>query len=50
MAQSLGQKKIVDLLQQTLNEEGAADKKLTKIAEEEVLVEAAGLSETVAAK
>ncbi|HET6324069.1 MAG TPA: ferritin-like domain-containing protein [Planctomycetaceae bacterium] len=42
MAESLGHKKIVDLLQQTLDEEGAADKKLTQIAEEEVLVAAAG--------
>ncbi len=41
MAESLGHKKIVDLLQQTLDEEGAADKKLTQIAEEEVLVAAA---------
>jgi ferritin-like metal-binding protein YciE len=45
MAKSLGQIKVVELLQQTLNEEGAADKKLTKIAEEEVLVEAANFSE-----
>jgi ferritin-like metal-binding protein YciE len=50
MAESLGQKKVVDLLQQTLNEEGAADKKLTKIALEEVLVEAAELEQEVAEK
>ncbi len=47
MAQSLGQTKVAALLQQTLNEEGAADKKRTKIAEEEVLVSAAALSEAV---
>jgi ferritin-like metal-binding protein YciE len=41
MAQRLGQNKIVQLLQMTLDEEGEADKKLTEIAEEEVLVEAA---------
>ncbi len=45
MAHSLGQTKIAALLQQTLNEEGAADKKLTKIAEDEVLVDAAALGE-----
>jgi ferritin-like metal-binding protein YciE len=50
MAESLGQKKIVELLQQTLNEEGAADKKLTKIAHDEVLVAAAELEEASAQK
>jgi ferritin-like metal-binding protein YciE len=41
MAQSLGHPDIVKLLQQTLNEEGAADKKLTEIAESDVLAAAA---------
>lgn len=41
MAERLGHDNVVELLQQTLDEEGAADKKLTQIAEEEVLVEAA---------
>jgi ferritin-like metal-binding protein YciE len=44
MAQSLGLSDIVKLLQETLEEEGAADKKLTKIAEGEVLAEAASAS------
>ena len=37
MAEQLGQRPIAKLLQQTLDEEGAADKKLTKISESEVL-------------
>lgn len=41
MAMTLGKKDIVKLLQQTLAEEGAADKKLTGIAEGEVLAKAA---------
>jgi ferritin-like metal-binding protein YciE len=45
MAHSLGQTEIATLLQQTLEEEGAADKKLTKIALKEVLVEAAGVGD-----
>jgi len=36
----LGYKDAADLLQQTLNEEGAADKKLTKLAETVINVEA----------
>lgn len=47
MAESLGQMKIAQLLQKTLDEEGAADKKLTAIAEEEVLAEAATVGEEV---
>ncbi len=43
IAEALGHKDVVKLLQQTLNEEGAADKKLTTIAETEVL--AAALAE-----
>jgi ferritin-like metal-binding protein YciE len=35
-AQTLGHSSVVKLLQQTLNEEGAADEKLTKIAESRV--------------
>ncbi len=41
IAEQLGHDKVVELLQQTLDEEGAADKKLTAIAEDEVLAEAA---------
>lgn len=40
IAEQLGKKDVVRLLQQTLDEEGAADKKLTAIAEGEVLSEA----------
>jgi len=40
IAEQLGQKEVVRLLQQTLDEEGAADKKLTAISEGEVLSEA----------
>ncbi|HVT90890.1 MAG TPA: ferritin-like domain-containing protein [Tepidisphaeraceae bacterium] len=45
MAEQLGQNDIANLLQQTLDEEGAADKKLTAIAEEGVLREAATAAE-----
>ena len=41
MAEKLGQSEIAKILQQTLDEEGAADKKLTAIASDEVLQEAA---------
>jgi ferritin-like metal-binding protein YciE len=41
MAAALGHDDVAKLLQQTLEEEGAADKKLTKIAESEVLSDAA---------
>ncbi len=37
MAQALGHEDAAEILQETLDEEGAADKKLTEIAEEEVL-------------
>lgn len=40
IAEQLGQKDVVRLLQQTLDEEGETDKKLTAIAEGEVLSEA----------
>jgi ferritin-like metal-binding protein YciE len=40
MAEQLGQTTVAELLQKTLNEEGAADKKLTNIAETSVLAEA----------
>lgn len=40
IAEQLGKKDVVRLLQQTLDEEGATDKKLTAIAEGEVLSEA----------
>src|ERR1700749_2596549 len=41
IAKQLGHADVVKLLQQTLDEEGAADKKLTKIADGEVLASAA---------
>lgn len=37
MAEELGHDRIATLLQETLNEEGSADKKLTAIAQDEVL-------------
>jgi ferritin-like metal-binding protein YciE len=40
LAECLGYRDIVSLLQQTLNEEGATDKKLTQIAEKEILLDA----------
>ena len=45
MAEQLGQSKIAELLQETLDEEGAADKKLTEIAEGSVLSDAASANE-----
>ena len=45
MAQGLGMKDVASLLQETLNEEVSADKKLTKIARSEVLKEAAAAGE-----
>ena len=45
MAAALGHDSAVKLLQQTLDEEGAADKKLTAIAESEVLAAAASAGE-----
>jgi len=41
-AELLGDQQAADLLQQTLDEEGEADKKLTSIAESSINVEAAG--------
>ena len=48
MAEQLGHDSIVELLQETLDEEGAADKKLTEIAEGSVLSDAAAASESSA--
>ena len=45
MAKSLGMQDVVSLLQETLTEEGLADKKLTKIAEGEVLKAAVAAGE-----
>lgn len=45
MAEELGESEAAKLLQQTLDEEGAADKKLTQIAEKEVLAMAASEGE-----
>jgi ferritin-like metal-binding protein YciE len=41
LAERLGESRIVELLQETLDEEGAADKKLTEISQDEVLAAAA---------
>ena len=41
LAEHLGQKELARLLQQTLDEEGACDRKLTQIAESSVNVGAA---------
>jgi len=46
MAETLGYASVAKLLQQTLEEEGAADRKLTDIAESEVLAAAHALSAT----
>ena len=43
-AEQLGRKDLAKILQKTLDEEGAADKKLTEIAEGEVLSAAAGVT------
>lgn len=43
IAQQLGHTRAADMLQQTLNEEGATDKKLTEIAESSVNVKAGSL-------
>jgi ferritin-like metal-binding protein YciE len=48
IAEQLGHANVVKLLQATLDEEGAADKLLTQIAESEVLPEAGSESEAVA--
>jgi ferritin-like metal-binding protein YciE len=45
IAEALELQDAVGLLQQTLDEEGATDKKLTQIAEEEVLGQAASSGE-----
>jgi ferritin-like metal-binding protein YciE len=45
MAQQLGHAEVVELLQATLDEEGAADKKLTSIAQKGVLPAAAAAEE-----
>lgn len=50
IAERLGHKTVVQHLQSTLDEEGAADKKLTRIAEKEVLIEAASVGEETAAR
>jgi ferritin-like metal-binding protein YciE len=44
MAEALGETEVVDLLQETLDEEGAADEKLTQIAEGGILASAAEAS------
>jgi len=46
MAEQLGHTAVAKLLQQTLDEEGAADKKLTAIAEDEVLAAAGAFEDS----
>jgi ferritin-like metal-binding protein YciE len=46
-AQQLGHEDAVELLQETLDEESAADEKLTALSEEEILQAAADVEETV---
>ena len=48
MAEQLGHSDVAELLQATLNEERAADEKLTQISTEEVLVGAAAGGEEAA--
>ena len=50
LAERLGMPEVVELLQETLDEEGAADKKLTEICEGEVLSAAAGVGDAKAAQ
>jgi ferritin-like metal-binding protein YciE len=45
MAETLGHRKVAKILQETLDEESAADEKLTEIAAEEVLADARGSRE-----
>jgi ferritin-like metal-binding protein YciE len=47
LADQLGHEDIVDLLQETLDEESAADEKLTSLSEEEILSAAAEVEEAV---
>lgn len=46
MAEELGENQVVKMLQQTLNQEGAADKKLTEISENEILAAASAGEES----
>ena len=46
-AGQLGHEDVVELLQETLDEESAADEKLTSLSEEEILPAAAGVEEVV---
>jgi len=46
-AGQLGHEDVVELLQETLDEESAADEKLTSLPEEEILPSAAGVEEVV---
>jgi ferritin-like metal-binding protein YciE len=47
LAGQLGHDEVVELLQETLDEESAADEKLTSLSEEEILPAAAEVEETV---
>jgi ferritin-like metal-binding protein YciE len=47
LAGQLGHEDVVELLQETLDEESAADEKLTSLSEEEILPAAAGVEEAV---
>jgi ferritin-like metal-binding protein YciE len=50
IATHLGHDNVADLLQETLDEESAADEKLTSISEEEILPNAAGVEDVAAGR
>jgi ferritin-like metal-binding protein YciE len=50
LATHLGHDNVADLLQETLDEESAADEKLTSISEEEILPNAAGVEDVAAGR
>jgi ferritin-like metal-binding protein YciE len=47
LARQLGHEDVVEILQETLDEESAADEKLTSLSEEEILPAAVGVEEAV---
>jgi ferritin-like metal-binding protein YciE len=50
LATHLGHENVAELLQETLDEESAADEKLTSISEEEILPNAAGVEDVAAGR
>ena len=50
LATQLGHDNVAELLQETLDEESAADEKLTSISEEEILPNAAGVEDVAAGR